>query len=950
MEELQNAIQNSVGIKLTEAELEGLLNRFKPDRVNGKFKTQEIVDYLQKIVSTSVKGKKHYNPLENSNSISNYDDIINLIGSKLSIKSANIRGDNKFQKASVILSENRSSDLTRAQLKSALQYRLALNFSDIQIDIIFRKLDPDCTGIIKVRQLASAITKIDSDTSQMSLTINRRTVTVPGQNANASTNIGSASGTLLSSGSGTANANGIPVSQRAHVSYDYAIKGLVPPDPSTCKKMHIPELERQIRDKLFEKSSLGANMIQTLVKTFGDSRDSSSQSQGITKDQLFYTIWNRFQMRVSENDLNSFYKKYDPSNQGYIPLQSFIEGVIAKHSLNEPLLEDHSSKKGTTYAKMNEKIGFSDIITKFLVFVRQMLSELTNRDSRAPHYLLHSVHRMTRDLTKTFFESKLNVKIEDPLLDILAEYFPSGNLIDVRQIIYQAMLKDDSAGPGASAPGKGHSLVNGAAVNIQEMPATLRNTTYTPRMIADMLCQKISERLKNHHPLTYLHTIFQEPGGNQDPRYVSKNKIRQVLGNYDIIISNEDFQNFTSKYDRGDGMVEIRPFLQNVINPPEKHENSFVPKSADDFLLQESISSAIEIATGHKRHVTYLNGAASTQLSGDVFGTKGFHDDTAIDFSINANNKNIVEVKRPQSAGVIKIKSGTNFHKPSQLLTTNNDSNSNLENQRSDMDSSIRRAIHFNDTVNRSERDDNSNASLVPESDHADVKALASSSTVVGHNNPSKLRPASAPAAAVRRIVVPTIKLMQEFDTSDTIKTNEKERELTLVTKPEVTATPANHNPAIKFDSSVPSPNSPRPSRPKTAPPSKSASPRANASSSSSTGSPRGSQVPHRVYDTWNSQSSSSSPSSPRSTKPRFDPATGELFSPRLDYPAFVSTGQPRSTYLNPFNGLLMLKYAHTKKMMSTTSTTNKEYGLHVIPYLQQLKIQQTLEKKQAFN
>jgi Ca2+-binding EF-hand superfamily protein len=285
------------------------------------------VNFLQKVVSKSLKGNnKKYNPLENVNSASSYDEIINLIGLKLSIKSANIRGDNKFQKANILLSDNRSSDLTRAQLKSALQYRLALNFSDSQIELIFKQLDPEKLGVIKVRQLASAITKIDSNTSQMSLTITRRVnnVVIPAADVAGGSSYGIGIGDSNISTNIAATSSNIS-NQRALVSYDHTIKGLTPPDPATCKKMHIHELERQIRDKLVEKSSLGSNMIQTLVKTFGDSRDANLQNQGISREQLLYTVWNRFQMRVSENDLNAFYKKYDPSNRGYITLQSFVE-------------------------------------------------------------------------------------------------------------------------------------------------------------------------------------------------------------------------------------------------------------------------------------------------------------------------------------------------------------------------------------------------------------------------------------------------------------------------------------------------------------------------------------------------------------------------------------------------------------------------------------------------
>jgi len=59
---------------------------------------------------------------------------------------------------------------------------------------------------------------------------------------------------------------------------------------------------------------------------------------------------------------------------------------------------------------------------------------------------------------------------------------------------------------------RSHNLVNGAAVNVSHMPTTLAKASLSPRAIADMLGQKIAERLKNNHPLSHLHSIFQEPG------------------------------------------------------------------------------------------------------------------------------------------------------------------------------------------------------------------------------------------------------------------------------------------------------------------------------------------------------------------------------------------------------------------------------------------------------
>jgi hypothetical protein len=184
----------------------------------------------------------------------------------------------------------------------------------------------------------------------------------------------------------------------------------------------------------------------------------------------------------------------------------------------------------------------------FSFHIRQMIKELTNRDSRAPHYLLHSVHRMTNELAKSFFEKKLNIRVESEMLNLLKEYFPSNGLIDMKRLMYTTMNLEDST----SMNHTNHSLINGAAVHVDYLPESLKRTKYTPKQIEEMLFSKISERLKNNHPFSYLHRMFQD-SVEVSSELVGKEKIRSVMQKFDIIVSDEDFENFIRSHSRSDG-------------------------------------------------------------------------------------------------------------------------------------------------------------------------------------------------------------------------------------------------------------------------------------------------------------------------------------------------------------------------------------------------------------
>ena len=55
--------------------------------------------------------------------------------------------------------------------------------------------------------------------------------------------------------------------------------------------------------------------------------DKDDKNVGITRDQVKYSLWTRFQMRVTEAEIDLLFKKYDKDNTGLLPLHPFVEGI-----------------------------------------------------------------------------------------------------------------------------------------------------------------------------------------------------------------------------------------------------------------------------------------------------------------------------------------------------------------------------------------------------------------------------------------------------------------------------------------------------------------------------------------------------------------------------------------------------------------------------------------------
>ena len=184
----------------------------------------------------------------------------------------------------------------------------------------------------------------------------------------------------------------------------------------------------------------GTTLVQTLVKCFGDTRmDKDDKNVGITRDQVKYSLWTRFQMRVTEAEIDLLFKKYDKDNTGLLPLHPFVEGIIRKHAMSRALMEE-AEVEGSYADDPDHRID-NDHIDKLLSVVRECIHKSVSREARAPHYILHSSTRMRLDQFKAFASRKLNVSAKDydSVIKLAVVHYGKDSLIDVRKLLYDAM-------------------------------------------------------------------------------------------------------------------------------------------------------------------------------------------------------------------------------------------------------------------------------------------------------------------------------------------------------------------------------------------------------------------------------------------------------------------------------------------------------------------------------
>jgi hypothetical protein len=234
-------------------------------------------------------------------------------------------GDNRIRKAYSLLSDGRRSHISLAQARQLMLSKLSLNVPIRIISQLFEKIDPHHTGTVKTMALVALITSSNDDKLQGSLRLNEKDET---------------------------SIHLVKAHPHAYASHDGRFLHLAqPPSIETAvdkRNWSIEDIEQAIYQQIIQRTGKGSTMLQTLMRCFGDAQG----SLGISKDQVKFSLWTKFQLPLSDADIDLFVAKYDSSQTGFISLHDLAKGIIKGHAKSEPLLQDNNAA--------NESLADSD--------------------------------------------------------------------------------------------------------------------------------------------------------------------------------------------------------------------------------------------------------------------------------------------------------------------------------------------------------------------------------------------------------------------------------------------------------------------------------------------------------------------------------------------------------------------------------------------------------------
>ena len=333
MHKFSSVVKNQIGLSLSDNELHDLFNKYyisESDQVdyNRFFSDYEKISRNQTVEVETVKTTKK------TRSTLNLKQIIGTLNSQLQSKLSHLQKEQRGKRAYLLLSESRSTTLTRAQLKSVCKFRLSIVLNDDEVNEVFNQLDPYKTGTILTKKLLKLVFSDSVDK-----------------------NSGIASSlqfTGESSGSGSSEAVGFSTNlfSNAHTSRLNSTNGIntkVPPEilphaaADNMPSLTVSKIEKMIRDKAFGKaSSSKTNVVDLMLKLFSDGLPHENRigrfgetvpvRQLITKDQFRYCLWKRLKLNLSDDDIDNMFLKYDKKRIGHVMLFDLIEGII-----NEPV-------------------------------------------------------------------------------------------------------------------------------------------------------------------------------------------------------------------------------------------------------------------------------------------------------------------------------------------------------------------------------------------------------------------------------------------------------------------------------------------------------------------------------------------------------------------------------------------------------------------------------------
>lgn len=267
---------------------------------------------------------------------------------------------------------------------------------------------------------------------------------------------------------------------------------------------------------------------------------------------------------------------------------------------------------------MGQQVQFSFLFFIYIIlfYARQHINELINRESRAPHYLLHGTTKMTADQARLYFKKKLQFDIDAFSAELVSQVlhaYSANNLVDVKRILTEAMSIKDPTVSAQNEPVFGtQTLLNGSMVTVTKMPASLKQLRMSPEAIESILRAKCNERLKDSLPHASLYKMFRDSGA--DTKTITRKGMLKVLNLLDIITDERDFEAFSAKHDRGDGNIDIHEFLRRLLPADNVDSNAFVPKDPAVAHTEVVISNALRQVTGHQREVGNLNGTVTSRL------------------------------------------------------------------------------------------------------------------------------------------------------------------------------------------------------------------------------------------------------------------------------------------------------------------------------------------------
>jgi Ca2+-binding EF-hand superfamily protein len=249
------------------------------------------------------------------------EKLFSTINERISAKTGSFLGDYRSRKALEIFADGRRSLLDLESIKRLLAVKLDLIVPDSLLKTLFEVLDPTNTGYIKTRSLVVAVLN-DGTSGEKALSLNLENRS--GQTAQGSTVL------------------------HPFATFDGQFLHLSPPpDGGSLTRTHaysVDDIEDAICEQVVQRTGKDSTLLKTLRTCFGDIRSSYGKNVGISRDQVKYSLWTRFQLPVSEDEIESLFVKYDPLRTGLIQFDSFANGIIQKHGASEALMQDNGTE------------------------------------------------------------------------------------------------------------------------------------------------------------------------------------------------------------------------------------------------------------------------------------------------------------------------------------------------------------------------------------------------------------------------------------------------------------------------------------------------------------------------------------------------------------------------------------------------------------------------------